>query len=318
MTRRATTMKSSAAHPAADRRPSSRKANPGTATSATSAAAAAGPSPAPPAGCSARAGCPARPGWPMPSASSSCSRCASAPAAAASASRPPGPCASGSSSASRRTPQFPRRAGRRLRARRDVLPRVLQGQPFQGSFTLPRKARRRGKQVHRRGLSREQICVWKRASARRGRHLLRGLGARRGLAQARRGGPPRPYRRGRGRCHGQGGRIRRRAARPEGRLAWSYDPKDRSEGTINRINTVHSLLDSFMARFKGVSTKHLGAYLDWFRWCRTFIAAGSRAAGPRSPASSRTAPARPASAACSASSLPSWTTGTGGRPSELK
>lgn len=58
----------------------------------------------------------------------------------------------------------------------------------------------------------------------------------------------------------------------------SYDSKDRSEGTINRINTVHSLLDSFMARFKGVSTKHLGAYLDWFRWCRTFMAAGSRAA----------------------------------------
>ena len=58
----------------------------------------------------------------------------------------------------------------------------------------------------------------------------------------------------------------------------SYDSKDRSEGTINRINAVHSLLDSFMARFRGVSTKHLGAYLDWFRWCRTFMAAGSRAA----------------------------------------
>ena len=44
------------------------------------------------------------------------------------------------------------------------------------------------------------------------------------------------------------------------------------------INTVHSLLDSFMARFKGVSTKHLGAYLDWFRWRRTFMAADSRSA----------------------------------------
>lgn len=58
----------------------------------------------------------------------------------------------------------------------------------------------------------------------------------------------------------------------------SYDSRDRSEGTINRINTVHSLLDSFMARFKGVSTKHLGAYLDWFRWCRTFMATDSRSA----------------------------------------
>ena len=58
----------------------------------------------------------------------------------------------------------------------------------------------------------------------------------------------------------------------------SYDSKDRSEGTINRINTVHSLLESFMARFKGVSTKHLAAYLDWFRWCRTFMATDSRTA----------------------------------------
>ena len=58
----------------------------------------------------------------------------------------------------------------------------------------------------------------------------------------------------------------------------SYDSRDRSEGTINRINTVHSLLDSFMARFKGVSTKHLGAYLDWFRWRRTFMATDSRSA----------------------------------------
>lgn len=33
-----------------------------------------------------------------------------------------------------------------------------------------------------------------------------------------------------------------------------------------------------MVRFKGVSTKHLAAYLDWFRWCRTFMAADSRTA----------------------------------------
>ena len=55
----------------------------------------------------------------------------------------------------------------------------------------------------------------------------------------------------------------------------SYDSRDRSEGTINRINTVHSLLDAFMEPFKGVSTKHLDAYLAWFKWCRTFMAADS-------------------------------------------
>lgn len=45
----------------------------------------------------------------------------------------------------------------------------------------------------------------------------------------------------------------------------AYDSKDPSEGTINRINTVHSLLDTFMKPFKGVSTKHLGTYLGWFK-----------------------------------------------------
>lgn len=52
----------------------------------------------------------------------------------------------------------------------------------------------------------------------------------------------------------------------------AYDPKDRSGGTINRVNTVHSLLGAFMEPFRGVSTKHLDAYLAWFRWCRTFMA----------------------------------------------
>lgn len=40
-----------------------------------------------------------------------------------------------------------------------------------------------------------------------------------------------------------------------------------------------SLLGAFMEPFRGVSTKHLDAYLAWFRWCRTFMATDSGAAG---------------------------------------
>lgn len=58
----------------------------------------------------------------------------------------------------------------------------------------------------------------------------------------------------------------------------AYDPKDRSGGTINRVNAVYSLPGAFMEPFRGVSTKHLGAYLALFRWCRTFMAAGPGAA----------------------------------------
>lgn len=46
----------------------------------------------------------------------------------------------------------------------------------------------------------------------------------------------------------------------------SYASKKRTQGTIDHINGIHSLLGSFMEGFKGVSTKHLSAYLDWFRW----------------------------------------------------
>ena len=38
-------------------------------------------------------------------------------------------------------------------------PESFKGNHTKGSFTMPRHSRHRGKQVHRRGLSREQICV---------------------------------------------------------------------------------------------------------------------------------------------------------------
>ena len=156
-------------------------------------------------------------------------------------------------------------------------PESFKGNHSKGSFTLPRKARHRGKQVRRRGLSREQICVMTGVSDTNAAFFEvsgRGAVSRKRAAEALRD------------------RIGAGAVVATDKAAVyidvlrdlkvasheSYDPKDRSEGTINRINTIHSLLHSFMARFKGVSTKRLGAYLDWFRWCRTFMAAGSRAA----------------------------------------
>jgi hypothetical protein len=50
----------------------------------------------------------------------------------------------------------------------------------------------------------------------------------------------------------------------------AYGSKDRSGGTINHVNALHSALDGFMARYRGVSTKHLAEYLAWFRWDCSF------------------------------------------------
>ena len=156
-------------------------------------------------------------------------------------------------------------------------PESFKGNHAKGSFTMPRPSRHRGNQVRRRGLSREQICVMTGVNDSNetffevsGRGVLsrkRAMGVLRGRIMS--GSVVATDR-----AHAYAGVL----AELEVAAHTAYDSKDRSEGTINSINTVHSLLDSFMARFKGVSTKHLGAYLDWFRWCRTFMAAGPGAA----------------------------------------
>ena len=142
---------------------------------------------------------------------------------------------------------------------------------------MTRPARHRGKQVHKRGLSREQVCVMTGVndsnetffevsgrgvlSRRRAMDVLRGRIASGSVVAT-----------------DKASAYVNVLAELEVAAHTAYDSKDRSEGTINRVNTVHSPLDPFMARFKGVSTKHLGSYLDWFRWCRTFIAIDSRTA----------------------------------------
>ena len=156
-------------------------------------------------------------------------------------------------------------------------PESFKGNHAKGSFTMPRPSRHRGKQVHRRGLSRERICVMTGVNDSNETFLeVTGRGA---LSRERAMDALR------GRIAAGSVVATGRAAAYVGVLAElevaahaANDPMDRSEGTINRINTVHSLLGAFMEPFKGVSTKHLGDYLTWFRWCRTFMATNSGAA----------------------------------------
>ena len=173
----------------------------------------------------------------------------------------------------------PFRAGRGCGCELDetYFPESFKGNHTRGSFTMPRPSRQRGKQVHRRGLSRERICVMTGVNDSNETFLeVTGRGA---LSRERAMDALR------GRIAAGSVVATDRAAAYVGVLAElevaahaAYDPKDRSGGTINRINTVHSLLGAFMEPFKGVSTKHLDAYLAWFRWCRTFMATDSGAA----------------------------------------
>lgn len=145
----------------------------------------------------------------------------------------------------------------------------FKGNHAKGSFKMPRKPRRHGGKLHRRGLSKEQICVMTGISDAgelfldlAGRGSLSADRARAALEGRVRSGAIVST----DRAHAYRGTL----AELEVACHRAYDPKDRAAGTINRVNNVHSLLDSFMEGFRGVSTKHLGAYLQWFRWLRAF------------------------------------------------
>ena len=175
------------------------------------------------------------------------------------------------------SPEFHVGHGQACELDETYFPESFKGNHTKGSFKLPRKPRRRGKQVHKRGLSREQICVMTGISDSNVTFLeVSG----RGIVSRKRAMAALSNRIGAGAAVATDKAsvyvdVLRdlKVAKHE-----SYDSKDHSKGTINRLNTVHSLLDSFMAHFKGVSTKHLSAYLEWFRWCRTFMATDSRTA----------------------------------------
>ena len=151
------------------------------------------------------------------------------------------------------SPSFRVERGCGLRTRRDLFPRVVQGQPREGvvhdaaPLPAPRQA---GAQSAACRASR--ICVMT-GSERLERDLLRGLGARRGLEGARHGRAEGPH------------RAPARSSRPTGRPPTSMRPRRARRsprtrptiprtapgGTINRVNTVHSLLGAFMEPFQG-------------------------------------------------------------------
>ena len=168
-------------------------------------------------------------------------------------------------------PKFVAGAGVSVQLDETYLRESFKGNHTKGDFALPRPSRHRAREVRKRGLSSEQICVMTGVSdagdlflTMSGRGMLSGARAMEVL---------------RGRVNegavvatDKAGAYRRTLEELGVAAHEAYDSRDRSKGTINRINTVHSLLESFIGRFRGVSTKHLPSYLAWFAWTRYFAA----------------------------------------------
>lgn len=162
-------------------------------------------------------------------------------------------------------PKFMAGAGVSVQLDETYLRESFKGNHKRGKFRLPRPARHRGGSLRKRGLSKEQICVMTGVAdsgtafaALSGRGIISKRRALESLA---------------GRI-GKGALVMadEAAAYPGAMevLGAAFEQVDAKSHRINRVNTLHSNLDGFLAGFKGVSTKHLQSYLTWFLWRRSF------------------------------------------------
>lgn len=165
----------------------------------------------------------------------------------------------------RHLPRFFANAGATVQLDETYLRESSKGNHTHGKFRLPRPARHRGTPASKRGLSREQICAMTGVSDDSSAFLT--MSGRGVISKNRAIAAP-------------DGRIARgayavadqAAAHPGAMeaLGVAFTRTKADDHAINRVNMLHSLLDGFMAGFRGVSTKRLNEYLTWFLWRRTF------------------------------------------------
>ena len=165
----------------------------------------------------------------------------------------------------RHLPRFFANAGTTVQLDETYLRESFKGNHTRGKFRLPRPARHRGTPASKRGLSREQICVMTGVADDDSAFLTmsgRGLISKSRMLAALDGRIAR----------GAFASADQAAAYPGAMEALGvvFTRTKADDHAINRVNTLHSLFDGFMAGFRGVSTKRLGEYLTWFLWRRAF------------------------------------------------
>ena len=162
-------------------------------------------------------------------------------------------------------PQFTAGVGMSVQLDETYLRESFKGNHRKGKFVLPRPARHRGGSPHKRGLSKEQICVMTGITD---SGTAFAVLSRRGVISKQRAIESLSGHIG----HGAHVMADEAASYPGAMeiLGALFERVDAKSHRINRINTLHSNLDGFLAGFKGVSTKHLQSYLTWFLWRHSF------------------------------------------------
>ena len=151
------------------------------------------------------------------------------------------------------------------------LPESFKGNHKKSGFIMPRKSRKRGKQVKKRGISNEQVCMAT-AINREGNIIFEMTNK----GRIKTADLERLYK----------GRLDPNAlictnshksyiSFAKGNVAEHIRIASGKHKNgvyhISHVNSLHSKFKKWIDRFNGVATKYLPNYLHWFKWLQTFI-----------------------------------------------
>lgn len=146
----------------------------------------------------------------------------------------------------------------------------FKGNHSKSGFKMPRPSRKRGKQVKKRGISNEQVCI-STAIDRNGNIILEPLCKGRVTFSALEELYKDRIDDSSIICtdsHKSYIQFVKKLGVEHRKIARGHHKN--SIYHINHVNSLHSNLKIWMYRFKGVSTKFLQNYMSWYKWLRSF------------------------------------------------
>lgn len=152
------------------------------------------------------------------------------------------------------------------------LPESFKGNHKKSGFTMPRPARKRGKQIKKRGISKEQVCIA--TAIDRGNNIIFEMVTKGRISTA---DLERLYKERidddslictdshKSYIQFAKDNVKEHIMIPRGK---------HKNGVyhISHVNSIHSKFKKWMERFNGVATKYLDNYLHWFKWLESFTA----------------------------------------------
>ncbi len=152
------------------------------------------------------------------------------------------------------------------------LPESFKGNHKKSGFLMPRKSRKRGKEIKKRGISREQVCIA--TAIDRGNNIIMEM-----VCKGRIGTSDLDRLFSSHLANGatictDSHKSYISFARKQGAVHVQIKPGQHKSGIYHlaHINSLHSSFKGWIKPFKGVSTKFLANYIHWFKWLQNFKA----------------------------------------------